>query len=78
VAGVAGLAFLGGGVTLGAFGLYNWALSRIPASRDAAFINLVSVVAVAAGWLLMGEPLTPLQCLAALAVAGGVGLSQMR
>lgn len=40
--------------------------------------QICPLVAMAAGWLLMGEPLTPLQCLAALAVAGGVGLSQMR
>lgn len=68
--------FLGGLVTLGAFGLYNWALSRLPAARVSAFINLVPLVAVALGWLLLGEALTLPQAMAAGLVLTGVGLSQ--
>lgn len=70
------LFFLGALVTLGAFGLFNWGMSRIPASRASAFINLVPVCAVFLGWLLLDEGLAPLQWLAAAAVIGGVGLSQ--
>ena len=70
------LAFLGAGVTYGAFGLYNWGMSRIPASRAAVFINLVPVVAVAFGWAVLGEGLGAGQTLAALAVVGGVAYSQ--
>lgn len=70
--------FLGGLVTLGAFGLYNWALSRLAAARVSAFINLVPLVAVAFGWLFLGETLTPLQCLAAVMIISGVALSQGR
>jgi drug/metabolite transporter (DMT)-like permease len=73
---VAAIFFLGGCVTLGAFGLYNWALSRIPASHAAAFINLVPVVAVAIGWGALGESLGLFQCFCAVAVIGGVWLSQ--
>ncbi len=70
------IVFLGGLVTLGAFGLYNWGMSRIPVSRASAFINLVPVTAVAIGWTVMGESLSGLQCAAAAAVILGVGISQ--
>jgi drug/metabolite transporter (DMT)-like permease len=70
------IVFLGALVTLGAFGLYNWGMSRIPASRASVFINLVPVTAVAVGWMVMGESLNGLQCVAAAAVVIGVGISQ--
>lgn len=73
---VLALLFLGALVTLGAFGLYNWAMSRIPASRAAAYINLVPVTAVAIGWLAMGEALNGWQSAAAMAVIVGVVISQ--
>lgn len=70
------LVYLGALVTLGAFGLYNWGMSRIPASRASTFINLVPVTAVAIGWTVMGESLNGPQCLAAAAVLAGVVISQ--
>ncbi|PIE71757.1 MAG: EamA family transporter [Deltaproteobacteria bacterium] len=70
------LLFLGSCVTLVAFGLYNWGMSRIPASRASAFINLVPVTAVAIGWGILGESLSLVQCMAGLMVIGGVMLSQ--
>lgn len=73
---VGGLVFLGVGVTLGAFGLHNYGISRLPAARGAAPINLVPVVAVALGWVVLGEALSPAQVLAAGAVLAGVLLSQ--
>ena len=73
---VLSLLFLGGLVTLGAFGLYNWGMSCIAASRASVFINLVPVFAVAIGWGLLGESLSTAQCIAALAVICGVWLSQ--
>ena len=68
--------FLGAAVTLGAFGLYNWGMSRMSASRASVFINLVPVNAVLIGWLALGEGLSLLQCVSGLAVIGGVWLSQ--
>lgn len=68
--------YLGAPVSLGAFGLYNWGMSRISASGASLFINLVPVTAVVLGWALLGESLAPLQCLASAAVLGGVVISQ--
>lgn len=72
------LLYLGSFVSLGAFGLFNYGVSRIPAGRASAFINMVPVVAVALGWGLLGEALNPVQCLAACGVLLGVCLSQER
>lgn len=70
------LLFLGGLVTLGAFGLYNWGMSRIAASRASVFINLVPVFAVTIGWGLLGESLSLAQGIAATVVICGVWFSQ--
>jgi drug/metabolite transporter (DMT)-like permease len=71
------LIFLGGFVTFGAFGLYNWGISHTRAAKASSFINLVPVVAVILGWAVLAESLSFRQCLAALAVIAGVMLSQM-
>ena len=55
------IVYLGVAVSLGAFGLYNLALSRLPAGRAALAINLVPVVALLAGWLVRGEALNAAQ-----------------
>jgi len=69
--------FLGGFVTFGAFGLYNWGISHIRAAKVSSFINLVPVMAVILGWAVLGESLLFRQCLAACAAIAGVMLSQM-
>ncbi|MFW5489558.1 MAG: DMT family transporter [Desulfovibrio sp.] len=68
--------FLGGPVTIGAFGLYNWGLSRIPVGHASTFINLVPVAAVGFGWIVLGESLTMIQCLFGMLVFLGVWLAQ--
>ncbi len=70
------LLFLGGPVTIGAFGLFNWGISRISASHASTFINLVPVAAVAIGWSVLGEGLSVLQCLFGVVVFLGVWLAQ--
>ena len=75
---IVSILFLGALVTLGAFGLYNWAMSHVPATHASVFINLVPVTAVAIGWLALGETLTRVQCFAAAAVIVGVAFSQKR
>ncbi|WP_319778174.1 DMT family transporter [Maridesulfovibrio sp.] len=68
--------YLGAFVTLGAFGLYNVGMSRLPAGKASAFINLVPAIAAFFGWFLLGETLNSLQLLASLIIFAGVGLAQ--
>ncbi|MBU1002606.1 MAG: DMT family transporter [Proteobacteria bacterium] len=68
--------FMGAGASLVAFGLYNWAISRLRASQASAYINLVPVVAVSLGWITLGEALNPMQLAGAGCVFLGVWLSQ--
>ena len=70
------LAFLGAGVTLGAFSLYNWAITRMPASTASAHINLIPVVAVGCGFAFLGETMNPLQMAAACVVLFSVLMTQ--
>ncbi len=72
--------YLGTLVTLGAYGLFNYGVSQIPASRAALFINLIPVVAVVTGWGLLNESLTFWQLLVIVAILAGVyvGESQGR
>jgi drug/metabolite transporter (DMT)-like permease len=70
------VAYLGAFVSLGAFGLYAMALKRLPASRAAIAINAVPLVALLAGWLVLGESLGELQAVGCVAIAAGVALGQ--
>lgn len=71
------LLYLGSFVTLGAFGMYNWGMSKIPTAQASAFINLVPVVAVIFGWFIMSETLNSSQLTASVFVLAGVLASQM-
>jgi drug/metabolite transporter (DMT)-like permease len=68
--------YLGVFVTLGAYGLYNFAVSRIPASQAAAFINLIPVMTLLLAWLILKERFTLPQYLGGALVFLGVFLSQ--
>lgn len=68
--------YLGFFVTMGAYGLYNFAVSRVPASQAAAFVNLIPVLTVILGWVILGERFTPLQYAASALVIAGVLMSQ--
>lgn len=70
--------YLGIVVTLGAYGLYNMAISRVPATRASVFINLIPLFTLLLGALLLGERLGPLQGIAAALILGGVFLAQDR
>lgn len=70
--------YLGIIVTLGGYGLYNFALTKIDASRAAVFINLIPIFAVVLGYLILNEKLTILQFFAAILIVVGVALSQYR
>ena len=68
------LFYLGVFVSFFSFGLYNWGISKIEASRASIFINLIPVTAILLGWLLLGEILNPLQILATFIIISGVFL----
>ncbi|MBN1142712.1 MAG: DMT family transporter [Deltaproteobacteria bacterium] len=68
--------YLGLFVTLGAYALYNFAVSRIPAGQAAAFINLIPVLTLLLARLILDERLTLMQYLAGGLVFLGVFLSQ--
>lgn len=68
--------YLGSFVTLGAYLLYNYGVSKIPASQASAFINLIPVFTVIMGFVILGERFTMSQVFATLLVLAGVFISQ--
>lgn len=70
------IGYLGLFVTLGAFGLYNYGVSVIPASRASAWINLVPVVSVILSYLILDERLSITQAGGAVLVLAGLYLCQ--
>jgi drug/metabolite transporter (DMT)-like permease len=68
--------YLGVFVSIGAYGLYNYAVSKVPASQAAAFVNLIPVFTVVLGWIILSEHFTPLQYIASAIVIAGVFISQ--
>lgn len=76
LAGVLAILYLGSFVTIGAYGLYNFGLSRLPASQASAFVNLIPVLAALMGTVLLRETFTTGQIAASVVVLLGVGLSQ--
>lgn len=72
------LGYLGAGVTLGAYGLHIWAVSRVPVVVATSFSNLIPVFTVLLAWLLLGETLNLQQWLSCVLVLAGVLLGQHR
>ena len=74
--GLLAILYLGTVVSVGAYGLYNFGISRIQASQAAAFVNLIPVFSILLGYLILGERLTTWQWWACALVFCGVLLSQ--
>jgi len=70
------LFYLGAGVTVLAYGLYNIGISRLPAARAAVLVNLLPVITLGLSWIFLGERLNPLQLLFAGLTLAGVYLAQ--
>jgi drug/metabolite transporter (DMT)-like permease len=68
--------YLGAVISIGAYGFYNYGVSRLPVSRASAFVNLIPVFAVLLGWTVLGERFTGSQYLASLLVFAGLYLTQ--
>lgn len=67
--------YLGTFITLIAYGCYNYAVSRIPASQAAGYVNLIPVFGMILGMLILGDRLNFSQWLACGVVFCGVWLS---
>jgi len=74
--GIMTIVYLGIFVTIMAYGLYNYGMSKIPASQASAFINLIPIITLFFGWLLLHERLNWIQYAASALVIAGVYLSQ--
>lgn len=70
--------YLGAVVTLGAYGLYNYAIKLIPASQATLYVNLIPVFTAIMSWMILDETFTAAQCMAALVVMTGVYISQVK
>lgn len=72
------IVYLGIIVTIGSYGLYNFALTKIEASKVAVFVNLIPVFTLILAFLLLGEQFTSSQLIASAVIIVGVLISQMR
>jgi drug/metabolite transporter (DMT)-like permease len=70
--------YLGSCVTIGAYFLYNYGVSQLPASQASAYINLIPVFTVIMGFFVLGETFTVPQMFASLLVFLGIYISQRR
>ena len=68
----AAIIYLGAAVTLFAYGLFNYAISQVPASTASAFVNLIPVFTVLLAFVLLGETISMGQVVAILVIAAGV------
>jgi len=73
---VVAILYLGIFITLGAYGLYNYGVSKISASKASAFVNLIPVFAVVLGRLILDEQFSLSQYFASAIVLIGVLISQ--
>lgn len=69
--------YLGVVVTIGGYGMFNLALSRIEASKASVFVNLIPVFTVILAYLFLGETLNPTEMMASGVILFGVVVSQM-
>ncbi len=70
------LLWLGVGVTVLAYGLYNFSVSRLTAAQAAVFVNLMPVLAALMGWAWLGERLAIVQVAFAALILAGVALAE--
>lgn len=71
------LAYLALFATVGGFLCYNYALTKVPATKAAVFINGIPVVTAISAWFLLGETLNIIQGLGGIIVLSGVFLANI-
>lgn len=75
--GLLAILYLGVVVTLGGYGLFNFSLTKLPASRASVFINLIPAFVVILAFLILGETLNFNQLFAAGVIFLGVFVTQI-
>jgi len=70
--------YLGVVVTLGGYGLYNYALSKMTASKAAIFINLIPIFTLILSYFILNEKLSSIELFASFMIILGVVISQMK
>jgi drug/metabolite transporter (DMT)-like permease len=73
----AGLLYLGIAVTLPPSGLFNLAISRMPAAQAVMAVNLIPVIAILTGWAILGDAMSALQWGACAVILAGVLMGQL-
>ncbi len=73
---VLAIVYLGAFVTIGAYGCYNYGISRVPVSQASIFINLIPVFTLLLGWIILRERFTLAQYAAAGLIFAGIYLGQ--
>ena len=68
--------YLGVIVTLGGYGLYNYALTKIEASKAAVFIYLIPVFTIILAYLILEEKLNTIEFIACCMILIGVFISE--
>ncbi len=70
--------YLGAVVTIGAYGLYNFGVSRTKASTASAYVNLIPAFTLILAFIFLGEKLNMYQGAAVLIIFTGVAISQIK
>lgn len=70
------VAYLGVVVTLGGYGLYNYALTKIEASKASIFIYLIPVFTLFLAYFMLNEKLSSLEFIACFIILFGVFISE--
>lgn len=68
--------YLGVFVTLGGYGMFNFALGRMEAAKASVYINLIPVFTILLAFMILGEKLTLVEILASCIIFLGVFISQ--
>ncbi len=70
------IAYLGIVVTMGGYGLFNYAITLAPASKVASFVNLIPAFTIILAFLILNERLNFYQLIATAVIFLGVFISQ--
>ncbi|MCG8529969.1 MAG: DMT family transporter [Desulfovibrionales bacterium] len=70
--------YLASVVTMGAYGMYNYGLSKLTAAQSTGFTNLIPVFTMLMGFWFLGDRLTGTQFAASGLVLGGVIMTQVK